>query len=46
MNMLFLLKDKIRKTILIVNKFNITINFFNIRDILKGVLYLKTDIIY
>jgi hypothetical protein len=39
------LKDKIVKTIQIINKFNIIINFFNLYNFLKRVLYLETNVV-
>jgi hypothetical protein len=42
---LFILKDKIVKTISTINKFIITINFLKSRDLVNGVLYLGTEIL-
>jgi len=35
--------DKLIKTLLMTNKFNITINFLNSHDLTKRVLYLGTE---
>jgi hypothetical protein len=41
-----LVKDAIVKIIQIVNKFNITINFFNLYNFLKEILYLERELVY
>jgi hypothetical protein len=45
MNSFFLLYDKTVKTLSIVNKFNTTINFLNLGNFLKEILFLWTNVV-
>jgi hypothetical protein len=41
-----LLKDKIVKTVEVDNKFNFTLNFFNLSNFFRKILYLEIDVVF